>query len=122
MLGSGLQELTNTFLGESVTLFKQQAAEMGNAIKQRSTAIDLQKQEVNNAVSAKDEQAEVNRLKEQRKAMQNASDAKNKKDKAEAKVKKDEKTIEKFIDEYNNGYQIVCGVRNDRKTDSFFKK
>ncbi len=30
--------------------------------------------------------------------------------------------IEKFIDKYNDGYEIVYGVRNSRKGDSFFYK
>lgn len=30
--------------------------------------------------------------------------------------------IEKFVDEYNNGADIVYGVRSDRQKDSFFKK
>lgn len=40
----------------------------------------------------------------------------------DADLQQDEKTIEKFLEEYQKGFQIVCGVRNDRKTDSFFKK
>ncbi len=40
----------------------------------------------------------------------------------DADLQQDERTIEKFLEEYQNGYQIVCGVRNDRKTDSLFKK
>ncbi len=40
----------------------------------------------------------------------------------DADLQQDEKAIEKFIDEYINGADIVCGIRNDRKTDSLFKK
>ena len=40
----------------------------------------------------------------------------------DADLQQDEKTIETFLTEYQNGFQIVCGIRNDRKTDSFFKK
>ena len=40
----------------------------------------------------------------------------------DADLQQDELTIEKFIDEYMQGYDIVLGIRNDRKTDSFFKK
>ena len=31
-------------------------------------------------------------------------------------------SIEEFIDKYDEGYKIVFGVRNDRKTDTFTKK
>lgn len=40
----------------------------------------------------------------------------------DADLQQDEWAIEKFIDEYKKGYDIVLGIRNDRKTDSFFKK
>ena len=40
----------------------------------------------------------------------------------DADLQQDEWAIEQFIDEYMNGYDIVLGIRNDRKTDSFFKK
>jgi len=40
----------------------------------------------------------------------------------DADLQQDEKTIENFIDEYSKGADIVFGVRNDRKTDSFLKK
>ena len=40
----------------------------------------------------------------------------------DADLQQDERAIEKFIDEYMKGYDIVSGIRNDRKTDSFFKK
>ena len=40
----------------------------------------------------------------------------------DADLQQDELAIEKFIDEYSNGYDIVLGIRNNRKTDSIFKK
>lgn len=40
----------------------------------------------------------------------------------DADLQQDENSIEKFIDEYHNGAEIVSGIRKDRKTDSFFKK
>lgn len=40
----------------------------------------------------------------------------------DADLQQDEWAIEKFIDEYLNGAMIVSGIRNNRKTDSFFKK
>lgn len=40
----------------------------------------------------------------------------------DADLQQDENAIEKFIDEFHNGAEIVSGIRNDRKTDSFFKK
>lgn len=40
----------------------------------------------------------------------------------DADLQQDENAIEKFIDEYHNGAEIVSGIRNDRKTDSLFKK
>ncbi|MBR6162529.1 glycosyltransferase family 2 protein [bacterium] len=40
----------------------------------------------------------------------------------DADLQQDERTIEKFLEEFKKGNQIVCGIRNDRKTDSFSKK
>ena len=40
----------------------------------------------------------------------------------DADLQQDERAIERFIDEYQKGYDIVSGVRNNRKTDSFLKK
>ncbi len=40
----------------------------------------------------------------------------------DADLQQDEWAIERFIDEYMKGSDIVLGIRNDRKTDSFFKK
>ena len=40
----------------------------------------------------------------------------------DADLQQDENAIEKFIDEFHDGAEIVSGIRNDRKTDSFFKK
>lgn len=40
----------------------------------------------------------------------------------DADLQQDEWAIEKFVDEYMNGADIVSGIRNDRKTDSLFKK
>lgn len=40
----------------------------------------------------------------------------------DADLQQDEWAIEKFIDKYIEGYDIVSGIRNDRKTDSFFKR
>ncbi len=40
----------------------------------------------------------------------------------DADLQQDENAIELFIDEYLNGADIVSGIRNDRKTDSFLKK
>ena len=40
----------------------------------------------------------------------------------DADLQQDENAIEKFVDEYHNGAEIVSGIRNDRKTDSLFKK
>lgn len=40
----------------------------------------------------------------------------------DADLQQDEYAIEKFIDEYHKGADIVSGIRNDRKTDSFLKK
>ena len=40
----------------------------------------------------------------------------------DADLQQDENSIEIFIDEFHKGADIVSGIRNDRKTDSFFKK
>ena len=40
----------------------------------------------------------------------------------DADLQQDEWSIEKFVDKYQEGYDIVLGIRNDRKTDSFLKK
>ena len=40
----------------------------------------------------------------------------------DADLQQDENSIEKFIDEFHNGAEIVSGIRNDRKTDTIFKK
>ena len=40
----------------------------------------------------------------------------------DADLQQDELAIERFLDEYSNGYEIVLGVRNNRKTDGIFKK
>ena len=40
----------------------------------------------------------------------------------DADLQQDEWAIEKFVDEYMNGAIVVSGIRNNRKTDSFFKK
>ncbi len=40
----------------------------------------------------------------------------------DADLQQDENAIEIFVDEYHKGADIVSGIRNDRKTDSFFKK
>lgn len=40
----------------------------------------------------------------------------------DADLQQDEWAIEKFIDEYMKGAIVVSGIRNNRKTDSFFKK
>ena len=40
----------------------------------------------------------------------------------DADLQQDEMAIEKFIDKYNEGYEIVLGIRNNRKTDGIFKK
>ena len=40
----------------------------------------------------------------------------------DADLQQDVLAIEKFIDEYMKGADIVAGIRNDRKTDGFFKK
>lgn len=40
----------------------------------------------------------------------------------DADLQQDEWAIEKFVDKYMQGYEVVSGIRNDRKTDSFLKK
>ena len=40
----------------------------------------------------------------------------------DADLQQDENAIELFIDEYMKDADIVSGIRNDRKTDTFFKK
>lgn len=40
----------------------------------------------------------------------------------DADLQQDECVIEKFVDEFQKGADVVSGIRNDRKTDSFFKK
>lgn len=40
----------------------------------------------------------------------------------DADLQQDELAIEKFLDEYQKGYDVVLGIRNNRDTDSFFKK
>lgn len=40
----------------------------------------------------------------------------------DADLQQDENAIETFVDEFQKGADIVSGIRNDRKTDSFFKK
>lgn len=40
----------------------------------------------------------------------------------DADLQQDENKIVEFVEKYQNGAHIVCGVRNSRKTDSFLKK
>ena len=40
----------------------------------------------------------------------------------DADLQQDENAIEIFIDEFYKGAEIVSGIRNDRRTDSFFKR
>lgn len=40
----------------------------------------------------------------------------------DADLQQDETKIAEFIEKYNNGAQIVCGIRNNRKTDGLFKR
>lgn len=40
----------------------------------------------------------------------------------DADLQQDENMIETFVDEFHKGAEIVSGIRNDRKTDTFFKK
>jgi len=40
----------------------------------------------------------------------------------DADLQQDQWAIEKFVDEYSAGFDIVSGIRNGRETDSFFKR
>lgn len=40
----------------------------------------------------------------------------------DADLQQDQWAIEKFVDKYAEGYDIVSGIRNGRDTDSFFKR
>ncbi len=40
----------------------------------------------------------------------------------DADLQQDENKIREFVEKYKNGSQIVCGIRNNRNTDSFFKR
>lgn len=40
----------------------------------------------------------------------------------DADLQQDEWAIEKFLDKYMQGYDVVSGIRNNRKADSLFKK
>lgn len=40
----------------------------------------------------------------------------------DADLQQDQWAIEKFVDKYAEGHDIVSGIRNGRETDSFFKK
>lgn len=40
----------------------------------------------------------------------------------DADLQQDENKIKEFIDKYNEGFEIVFGIRNNRKTDGIFKK
>ncbi|MCH1625593.1 glycosyltransferase family 2 protein [Ferdinandcohnia quinoae] len=40
----------------------------------------------------------------------------------DADLQDDTEVIRKFLDEFRGGYEIVYGVRKERKTDTFFKK
>ena len=40
----------------------------------------------------------------------------------DADLQQDECIIETFVDKYMQGYDVVSGIRNDRKTDTIFKK
>ena len=40
----------------------------------------------------------------------------------DADLQQDETKIREFVDKYKQGSQIVCGIRNDRKTDGWFKR
>lgn len=40
----------------------------------------------------------------------------------DADLQQDETKIKEFVEKYKSGAQIVCGIRKDRNTDSFFKK
>ena len=40
----------------------------------------------------------------------------------DADLQQDENSIEEFVDKYIDGSEVVLGIRNDRQSDSFFKK
>ena len=40
----------------------------------------------------------------------------------DADLQQDEKSIENFVDKFSMGFEVIYGVRNDRKTDGFLKK
>lgn len=40
----------------------------------------------------------------------------------DADLQQDQWAIERFVDKYAEGYDIVSGIRNSRETDTFFKK
>lgn len=40
----------------------------------------------------------------------------------DADLQQDELAIERFVDEYLNGFDVVLGIRNNRETDGFIKK
>lgn len=40
----------------------------------------------------------------------------------DADLQQDQWAIEKFVDKYSEGYDVVSGIRNGRETDSFFKR
>lgn len=40
----------------------------------------------------------------------------------DADLQQDENKLGEFVEKYKNGAHIVCGIRNDRKTDGFLKK
>ncbi len=40
----------------------------------------------------------------------------------DADLQQDENKIKEFVEKYNNGAQIVSGIRNNRKTDNFLKR
>ncbi len=40
----------------------------------------------------------------------------------DADLQQDELAIERFVDEYLKGFDVVLGIRNNRKTDGFIKK
>ncbi len=40
----------------------------------------------------------------------------------DADLQQDELAIERFVDEYVKGFDVVLGIRNNRKTDGFIKK
>lgn len=40
----------------------------------------------------------------------------------DADLQQDENAIERFVDAYMDGFDVVLGIRNNRDTDSFFKK